>query len=60
MLPPVHSHAAFSWFELFSRLPDAGGLTVFELTLYGFRSTEETREALDDYGCETIVVREEM
>ena len=36
------------------------GLTVFELTLYGFRSTEETREALDDYGCETIVVREEM
>ena len=36
------------------------GLTVFELTLHGFRSTEETREALDDYGCETIVVREEM
>lgn len=36
----------------------SAGLTVFELTLHGFRPTEETLEALDDRGYETIIVKD--
>ena len=32
--------------------------SIFELTLHGFRPTEETLEALDDHGYETIIVKD--